>query len=194
MVIILVDYFSRRPFLIPYHKNIDAKEAAQLYIHYVYQIYGPLDTILSNYRPQFISAFQNKFTWILGIKLKLSIAYHPQIDGQTEIINQYLDQRLRPFINYFQDNQSKLLPLIDYTQVTLPHNSTGFAPIQLEMGYLLYISFNQKRPEEPQTICKKLSYSKAQQYAKCLEEAQTVAYKNLKKAQRLIEQQANKYC
>ena len=36
MVIILVDCFSKRPFLIPCHKNIDAKEAARLYIYYVY--------------------------------------------------------------------------------------------------------------------------------------------------------------
>jgi len=57
MVIILVNRFSKRPFLIPYYKNINTKEAAWLYIYYVYQIYGPLDTIVSDYRPQFISAF-----------------------------------------------------------------------------------------------------------------------------------------
>jgi hypothetical protein len=57
MVIILINCFGKYLFLIPYHKNIDAKEAAQLYIYYVYQIYRPLDTIISNYRPQFISAF-----------------------------------------------------------------------------------------------------------------------------------------
>ena len=57
MVIILVNRFGKRPFSIPCYKNIDAKEAAQLYIHYVYRIYGPLDTIVSDYRPQFILAF-----------------------------------------------------------------------------------------------------------------------------------------
>jgi len=36
MVIILINYFGKRLFLIPYYKNINAKEAAQLYIHYVY--------------------------------------------------------------------------------------------------------------------------------------------------------------
>ena len=46
MVIILVDRFSKRLFLIPYYKNINAKEVAQLYIHYVYRIYGLLDTII----------------------------------------------------------------------------------------------------------------------------------------------------
>jgi len=62
MAIVIVNCFGKRLFLIRYYKNINAKEAAQLYIHYVYQIYRPLDTIVSNYRPQFISAFWNKFT------------------------------------------------------------------------------------------------------------------------------------
>jgi len=57
IVIILVNRFGKRPFLIPCHKNINAKEAAQLYIHYIYRIYGLLDTIISDRGPQFISAF-----------------------------------------------------------------------------------------------------------------------------------------
>ena len=57
MVMILVNRFSKRPFLIPYYKNINTKEAARLYIHYVYRIYGPPDTIILDYGPQFISAF-----------------------------------------------------------------------------------------------------------------------------------------
>ena len=50
MVIILVNRFSKHPFLIPYYKNINTKEAAQLYIYYIYHIYGPLDTIILDYR------------------------------------------------------------------------------------------------------------------------------------------------
>jgi hypothetical protein len=57
MVIILVNHFSKHLFSIPYYKNVDTKEAAQLYIHYIYQIYRLLDTIISDHRPQFISAF-----------------------------------------------------------------------------------------------------------------------------------------
>ena len=57
MAMIIVDHFSKRLFLIPCHKNIDAKEAARLFIHYIYWIYGLLDTIISDYGPQFILAF-----------------------------------------------------------------------------------------------------------------------------------------
>ena len=81
IVIILVNRFSKRPFLIPYYKNINTKKVARLYIYYVYRIYRPLDTIVLDHRPQFILAFWNKFTRILGIRLKLSIVYYPQIDS-----------------------------------------------------------------------------------------------------------------
>jgi hypothetical protein len=51
IVIILINYFSKHLFLIPYYKNINAKEVAWLYIYYIYWIYGLLDVIISNYRP-----------------------------------------------------------------------------------------------------------------------------------------------
>src|SRR5271168_3599086 len=94
-VLILVDRFGKRPISIPCQKTTDAKETARLYIKYVYRIYGPPDTIVSDRGPQFISAFWNEFTSILGIKLKLSTANHPQTDRQMEIVNQYFNQRLR---------------------------------------------------------------------------------------------------
>ena len=51
MVIILVNRFGKRLFLIPCYKNINTKEAAQLYIYYIYYIYRPPDTIILDHRP-----------------------------------------------------------------------------------------------------------------------------------------------
>jgi hypothetical protein len=192
-VMVFVDRFGKRPISLPCKKNIDAKGAARLYINYPFRIYGPPDTIVSDRGPQFISAFWDEFTRILGIKLKLSTAYHPQTDGQTEIVNQYLDQRLRPFVNYFQDNWSELLPMMDYAQATLPHDSTGFASTQIEMGYLPRTSFDWDRPTGPQTVREKLSRQEAQEYVKRLESAWKVARENIKKAQESMAKQANKH-
>ena len=49
MAIVIVDRFGKRPFLILFYKNINVKKAAQLFIHYIYWIYGPPDTIVFNY-------------------------------------------------------------------------------------------------------------------------------------------------
>jgi hypothetical protein len=126
--------------------------------------------------------------------LKLSTAYHPQTDGQTEIVNQYLDQRLRPFVSYFQDNWSELLPIMDYAQATLPHDSTGFAPIQVEMGYLPRTSFDWNQPTDgPLTAREKLSREEAQQYVRRLEEVWKAAHTNIAKAQESMARQANRH-
>ena len=61
------------------------------------------------------------------------------------------------------------------------------------MGYLPCTSFNWDRPTEPQTVRERLSHEEAQQYAKRLEEAWEVARRNLEKAQKSMEKQANKH-
>jgi transposase InsO family protein len=193
-VVIFVDRFGKRTITVPCHKTINAPETARLYIRFVYPYYGPPVTIVSDRGPQFVSAFWKVFTGILGIKLKLSTAYHPQTDGQTEIVNQYLDQRLRPFVSYFQDDWSELLPMMDYAQATLPHSSTGFAPIQLELGYLPRTSFDWDQPtSDPLTAREKLSRNEARQYSQRLEKAWEAARENLKRAQDIMSRQANKH-
>lgn len=61
--------------------------------------------------------------------------------------------------------------MMEYAYATLPHDSTRFAPIQLEIGYLLRTSFGWDRPIGPRTVQEKLSYKEAQQYVKRLEKA-----------------------
>ena len=107
-------------------------------------------------------------------------------------MNQYLDQRLRPFVNYFQDDWAELLPIMDYAQATLPHNSTGFASTQLEMGYLPHTSFDWDQPRGPLTVRENLSRNEAQQYVRRLEGAWKIAKANIAKAQESIERQVNK--
>jgi hypothetical protein len=104
IIFVVVNRLSKRSYSIPCYKTTTAKDMAWLFIMYIWRTHGPPDTIVSDRGPQFISVFWHEFCRILGIKLKLSTADHPQTDGQTEIVNQYIDQRLRPFVNYYQDN------------------------------------------------------------------------------------------
>jgi transposase InsO family protein len=60
---------------------------ARFYIDAIFRYKGPSESIVSDRGPQFVSHFWKEFCRILGVKLKLSTAYHPQTDGQTEIIN-----------------------------------------------------------------------------------------------------------
>jgi transposase InsO family protein len=141
---------------------------AQLYVTYVYRHRGAPQTIVSDRGPQFISDFWNEFCRILGTQLKLSTAFHPQTDGQTEIMNQYLDQRLRPFVSYYQDNWSELLPVMDYAQLTMPHESIGMSPFELLNAYPPRTSFDWNMPKT-MTVREQLSREEAQRTVRTLQ-------------------------
>jgi transposase InsO family protein len=89
-ILVVVDRLSKQAVLIPCYKTTLVREMAQLFIEHVYRWKGPPDLIVSNQGRQFISEFWNEVCSILGIKLKLSTSHHPQTDGQTEIMNQYM--------------------------------------------------------------------------------------------------------
>ena len=114
MVAIFVDRLSKRPITIPVRDTITARELALLFLLHVVRHVGVPDTIVSDRGPQFISDFWNEFCKHISTKLKLSIANYPQTDGQTEIVNQYFDQLLRLYINYYQDDWDNWIPIIDY--------------------------------------------------------------------------------
>ena len=142
IIFVIIDYFSKQAVFLPYYKTVTAEDIIRFYINIIFRYKGPPDFIISDRGPQFVSNFWKEFYRILNIKLKLSTAYHPQIDGQTEIINQYIDQRLRPFVNYYQDNWAELLPMMDYAQFTLWHSSIGISGFKMVNGRTPRISFD----------------------------------------------------
>jgi hypothetical protein len=77
----------------------------------------------------------------------LSTADHAQTDRQTEIANQYLSQRLRPYVNHFQDDWSDWLPIIDFAASVLPQETTGMSPFMIKKGFQPRVSFDWKEPQ-----------------------------------------------
>jgi hypothetical protein len=72
---------------------------------------------------------------MLDIKSALSTAYHPEMDGQTERVNQILEQYLRCYVNYLQDNWSELLLLAEFAYNNTPQDSIGMTPFFANKGY-----------------------------------------------------------
>jgi transposase InsO family protein len=180
---VVIDRLSKQSFSIPCHKTTTAKDMARMYIKYIYRTKSMPDSIVSDRGPQFVSDFWREFCRILGVKLKLSTAYHPQTDGQTEIMNQYIDQRLRPFVSYYQDNWSDLMPIMDHAQLVLPHDSIGMSPFRLLSGYEPRTSFDWKTPEKPTSARQKLSYEEAEAMAKQMHDAWQTARTIMQKQQ-----------
>jgi transposase InsO family protein len=190
---VVVDRLSKQAVSIPCFKTTTAKDMAMLYINHIYRWRGVPDSIVSDRGPQFISDFWNEFCRILDVKIKLSTAFHPQTDGQTEIMNQYINQRLRPFVNYYQDNWSELLPVIDYAQLTLSHESTGTPPFDLLYGYTARTSFDWKRPAAAATAKERLNHEEAQAYVRKLHNAWETAREIMARSQRKKERDINRH-
>ena len=76
-------------------------------------------------------------------------------------MNQYLDSRLRPFVNHFQDNWGRLLPLMDFAQLALHHESINCSPFELLFGRQPRLNVDWKAPEKPENACEFLSYNEA---------------------------------
>jgi transposase InsO family protein len=190
MVFVVVDRLSKQAVSLPCHKTVTAEDMARLYIDAVFRHKGPPESIVSDRGPQFVSHFWKEFCRILGVKLKLSTAYHPQTDGQTEIMNQYMDQRLRPFVNYYQDNWAELLPMMDYAQFTLEHSSIGMSGFELINGCPPRTSFDWDTPA-PTSDPERLSQEKAKAMVTRMHEAIEKAKEFMAKAQDKKSRDAN---
>jgi Reverse transcriptase (RNA-dependent DNA polymerase)./Integrase core domain. len=98
--LVIVDCFSKRSWTIPCTTKATAVEAAKMFYDGPYRSWGLPLTIGSDRGPQFVADFTDEVAKILNIDWKLSSAGHSQSAGQAEIMNQFLDQRLRPFVNH----------------------------------------------------------------------------------------------
>jgi len=103
-VMTVVDSVLKRVHFIPMHMTVTAEGAARLFLHQVWKLHGLPKYVISDCRPQFVARFTKELYHLLGIKLASSTAWHPQTDGQTERVNQELDQYLWLFVNERQDD------------------------------------------------------------------------------------------
>ena len=94
--------------------TIDAEGLARLYIDNVFRLHGLPDSIISDCGPQFAADFWRYLCSCLGIATRLSTAFHPQTDGQTERINDSMEEYLPAHVNYLQDDWVQYLSLAEF--------------------------------------------------------------------------------
>jgi transposase InsO family protein len=103
-ILIIVDHFLKWSLFIPVSSMINAAELADLFYNKVELRFGPPNGIISDHGLIFTSKFWSKLCYLSYIKLRLSTAFHPQTNGQTEQVNQTLEHYLRCFIDEQQTN------------------------------------------------------------------------------------------
>ena len=114
---------------------MDANGIAQLFFDHVFKRFGLHDMLISDRGPQFASAFAKELAGILKYDVRLSTAYHPQTDGQTERTNQEVETYLWIFCANNPHQWSKFLTSAEFQHNSVPHSSTKVSPFSLLLGY-----------------------------------------------------------
>ena len=118
----------------PCKQTITSQGIAALYAKHVFPHFGVPNRVISDRDTCFTSNFAIELCTQLDITQNISTAYHPQTDGQSERTNQWLEQYLRIYCNFQQDNWASLLPMAQFVHNSWPNSTTSFAPFELLIG------------------------------------------------------------
>ncbi|KAJ1038216.1 hypothetical protein NDA10_006570 [Ustilago hordei] len=127
-ILVIVNRLTKFAILAPTHKTVTAKQTAVLLYGHMVRLFGYPDHMVSDRGRQFISGAWKAFAEQMGVKHSLSTAYHPQTDGQTERVNQVIEQYLRMYCNYEQNDWANLLDTAAFVYNNTVHNSIGVSP------------------------------------------------------------------
>lgn len=115
-ILVVVDHdCTKAATFIPCNETATANTITQLYLNNVFKRYGLPRCVISDRDPQFVLRFMRELCKKLQIAQNISTAYHPQTDGQTERVNQQLEQYLRFSINGQQNDWADRLPFTEIT-------------------------------------------------------------------------------
>lgn len=176
VIFVIIDRFTKYGHFVALSHPFTAQSVATLFLDSVYKLHGPPEVIISDRDKIFTSQFWKALFKLMGTKLALSTAYHPHTDGQTERLNQCVENYLRCMVSSNPKQWYRWLSLAEYWYNTNFHTGLkstpfqalyGFPPNQLGMGS--YPDTTNDEAKEVFEECRKLT----QQLKEHLVEAQS---------------------
>src|SRR6266540_3590485 len=131
---VIVDRLTKVAHFIPVKTIYRGDKYAQLYVHHILRLHGVPSRIVSDRGPQFTARFWKSLHTLLGTKLDFSSAYHPQTDGQTERVNQVLEDMLRACVLIYGKNWEKSLSFAEFSYNNSYQASLKIAPFEALYG------------------------------------------------------------
>jgi len=166
-------------------------ETVSILIWNVYRLYGLSDSIVSDRGSQFISTIWKSFNARLDIKINLSTVFHPETDGQTERANQDVEQGLRIYVNYIQNDWPRWLPIIEFADNNNRFASSSLTPFFLNKGFHPRMSFCPDQTSY-ETTKQRLDAAKAEDIAMQMEGLLEFAKRRLLISQQSIKNQTDR--
>jgi hypothetical protein len=145
---VIVDRLTKIAHFLPVKTVHPVAVYAQLYIARILSLHGVPKTIVSDRGPQFVSKFWEELHKSLGTKLLHSSAYHPQTSGQTERVNQILEDMLRACVLDFSQKWDECLPLAEFSYNNSYQESIKMAPFEALYGRRCRTPLNWSEPGE----------------------------------------------
>ena len=182
-ILVVCDRFSKMSHFVATTEKTTAEELARLFRDNVWKLYGLPESVISDRGLQFAAGLTKELNKMLGIETKLSTAYHPQTDSQTERTNQELEQYLRMYVNHRQNNWSEWLATAEFAFNNKVYRATKMSPFKVNYG---------REPRMGFDIRKKGKNEKAEEFAREMKERHEEARAALVKAQKEMKKQADR--
>jgi hypothetical protein len=131
---VIIDRLTKITHFLPVKAKYPLVAYAELYIARILSLHGVAKTIVSDRGPQLVSKFWEELHKSLGTKLLHSLAYHPQTSGQTERVNQILEDMLRACVLEFPQKWDNCLPLTKFSYNNSYQESIKMAPFEALYG------------------------------------------------------------
>lgn len=178
-IVVFVDKLTKQVHYAPLkERETDASTLAEITIQTVVRHHGLPQFVVSDRDPRFTSTFWRSLWEQLGTRLKMSTAFHPQTDGQTERENRTLEEGLRSYVSRMQTDWDQHLLAIEIAHNNSVHASTGFTPFYLSSGQEFRLPLT-RAVENASNNTNPSSAERIQKLATDIEEAK----KNIQKAQ-----------
>jgi hypothetical protein len=134
-ILVVIDKFTKYAHFVPLSHPFTALQVAQAYMDNIYKLHGLPESIVSDRDRIFTSTLWRELFKLSDTQLLMSSSYHPQTDGQTERLNQCLENFLRCSVHSCPKQWSKWLPMAEFWYNTSYHTALGRTPFEVLYGY-----------------------------------------------------------
>ena len=148
-ILVITEKLTKYGYFIPYKESSTTQDLAYAFIRVIASQHGLPKQLISDRDKLFTSKFWKSLMQQLGVKHSLSTAFHPQTDGQTERLNQTLEQYLRCYVNHEQNNWVTLLPAAQWAYNSSDNESIGMSPFKANYGYEPNLTVQQAQKDVP---------------------------------------------
>jgi len=132
---VIMDWVTKMGHFVVCHGTMNPEDLVDHFLWQVIRPHGLPSDIVSDRGSLFTSDFWKRVTKALGISRNLSTAFHLQTDGQMERANATLEQYLRAYCNYRQDDWERLLPIAEFCYYNTQTGTTKITPFFANYGY-----------------------------------------------------------